>query len=308
MTIDGVANIDTGDNGGNMATTNIDAVAEFKILTNAYQAEYGRAVGGQVQVVTKSGTQAFHGSGYWYGRRSDWNANTWTEQARSHRRQIGARAETSRNDYGYTIGGPVFIPGTFNTDKKKLFFFWSQEFQRRTDPATERQSRGAHRARAARRLLAERRQQRQPVPLHPRLHDRACPAAPPTRAAASRTAACSAGFPQSRLYQPGLERAEHLSRRRTSRAAAASTSRARTPNSAPRREDLLRLDFQATDNWRVTGRYMKNKEDILQAYGTTWAGNGSDQLPTPVRSSCTPGTNYMLSATGILNPTRRRSS
>src|SRR6185436_9457905 len=42
MTIDGVANIDTGDNGGNMATTNIDAVAEFKILTNAYQAEYGR--------------------------------------------------------------------------------------------------------------------------------------------------------------------------------------------------------------------------------------------------------------------------
>ena len=58
MTIDGVANIDTGDNGGNMATTNIDAVAEFKILTNAYQAEYGRAVGGQVQVVTKSGTQS----------------------------------------------------------------------------------------------------------------------------------------------------------------------------------------------------------------------------------------------------------
>ncbi len=60
-----------------MAETNIDAVSEFKILTNAYQAEYGRAVGGQVQVVTKSGTQAFHGSGYWYGRRSEWNANTW---------------------------------------------------------------------------------------------------------------------------------------------------------------------------------------------------------------------------------------
>src|SRR3954463_9343664 len=72
ITIDGVANIDTGDNGGNMATTNIDAVAEFKILTNAYQAEYGRAVGGQMQVVTKSGTQQFRGSGYWFGRRSDW--------------------------------------------------------------------------------------------------------------------------------------------------------------------------------------------------------------------------------------------
>ena len=71
MTIDGVSNIDTGDNGGNMATTNVDAISEFKILTNSYQAEYGRAVGGQMQVVTKSGTQQFHGSGYWYGRRSD---------------------------------------------------------------------------------------------------------------------------------------------------------------------------------------------------------------------------------------------
>ena len=80
MTIDGVANIDTGNNGGNMATTNIDSVAEFKVLTNAYQAEYGRAVGGQVQVVTKSGSRDFHGSGYWYGRRSDWNANTWTNK------------------------------------------------------------------------------------------------------------------------------------------------------------------------------------------------------------------------------------
>ena len=94
MTIDGVANIDTGDNGGNMATTNIDAVAEFKMLTNSYQAEYGRAVGGQLQVVTKSGTQAFHGSGYWYGRRPGWNANYWTEQPRRSAGPRRTRATT----------------------------------------------------------------------------------------------------------------------------------------------------------------------------------------------------------------------
>src|SRR5262245_54940208 len=146
MTIDGVANIDTGDNGGNMATTNIDAVEEFKILTNSYQAEYGRAVGGQVQVVTKSGTQSFHGSGYWYGRRSDWNANSWTNKRNGAPAPVGVGRVTelpdaSRNDYGYTIGGPIFIPGTFNEEKKKLFFFWSQEFQRRQDPVAERQSR-----------------------------------------------------------------------------------------------------------------------------------------------------------------------
>ena len=100
MTIDGVANIDTGDNGGNMATTNIDSVAEFKILTNAYQAEYGRAVGGQLQVVTKSGTQDYHGSGYWYGRRSNWNATNWLNN-----RDNLATPEASRDDRGYTVGG-----------------------------------------------------------------------------------------------------------------------------------------------------------------------------------------------------------
>ncbi|RPJ78416.1 MAG: hypothetical protein EHM13_14660, partial [Acidobacteria bacterium] len=136
MTIDGVTNIDTGDNGGNMAQTNIDAVAEFKILTNAYQAEYGRAVGGQVQVVTKSGTQSFHGSGYWYGRRSDWQANTWTNKRAAAPPPVGSGKEiqlpeASRNDYGYTLGGPIYIPGVFNEDRKHLFFFWSQEFQRR---------------------------------------------------------------------------------------------------------------------------------------------------------------------------------
>src|SRR6266481_2805332 len=121
MTIDGVANIDTGDNGGNMATTNIDAVAEFKLLTNAYQAEYGRAVGGQLQVVTKSGTQSFHGSGYWYGRRSAWDANSYLNKRETPE---VPKSKTARNDSGYTFGGPVTFPG-FNKEKKKLFFFWS---------------------------------------------------------------------------------------------------------------------------------------------------------------------------------------
>ncbi len=137
ITIDGVANIDTGDNGGNMVTTNIDAVAEVKVLTNAYQAEYGRAVGGQLQVVTKSGSQKFHGSGYWFGRRSDWDANSYLNKRETPE---VPKSQTARNDSGYTFGGPVSFPG-FNESKKKLFFFWSQEFERRTNPATVHQTR-----------------------------------------------------------------------------------------------------------------------------------------------------------------------
>jgi hypothetical protein len=304
MTIDGVANIDTGDNGGNMATTNIDAVAEFKILTNAYQAEYGRAVGGQLQVVTKSGTQAFHGSGYWYGRRSDWNANSWTNKRAAAPPPVGNGAEiippkAKRNDYGYTLGGPIYIPGVFNEEKKKLFFFWSQEFERRQDPAAERQGRVPT-------ALERRGDFSQSVDNNgnPFPYIRDYQTGLPCTAADTRGCFQDGGvlgrIPQSRLYQPGLN---ILGIYPTANFSAGSgiNFTSQNPDSSPRREDLLRLDFQATDKWRFTGRYMNTKEERLQAYGTTWAGNGSDQLPTPVLF-LHPGKNYLLSTTGILNP------
>ena len=294
ITIDGVANIDTGDNGGNMATTNIDAVAEFKVLTNAYQAEYGRAVGGQLQVVTKSGGQQFHGSGYWYGRRSEWNANSWMNKRVTPEIEP---AKTARNDSGYTIGGPVFMPG-FNEDKKRLFFFWSQEWQRRTDPANERRARIP--------TTLERRgdfSQSVDASGNPFPFIRDFTTGLPC--GAGNTAGCFADggvvgrIPASRLYQPGLAILNMYPTANFSGGSGLNYT-SQNPNSSPRREDLLRMDFQATHNWRVTGRYMKNKEDILQAYGTTWAGNGSDQLPMPV-AFVHPGSNYMLSTTGILN-------
>ena len=105
-------------------------------------------------------------------------------------------------------------------------------------------------------------------------------------------------IPANRLYAPGLNALNIFPTANFSGGSGLNFT-SQDPNSSPRREDLLRMDFQATDNWRITGRYMKNKEDILQAYGTTWAGNGSDQLPTPVLF-VHPGSNYMLSATGVV--------
>ena len=145
MTIDGVANIDTGDNGGNMAQTNLDAVAEFKVLTSSYQAEYGRAVGAQVQVVTKSGRQRFPRVGVLV-----------RPPLRLERQHVDSTTATgtpkpksSRNDQGYTIGGPVAIPGV-QPDRKKLFFFFNQEFQRRTGSRGRDARHGAHGSGAAR--------------------------------------------------------------------------------------------------------------------------------------------------------------
>ena len=108
-------------------------------------------------------------------------------------------------------------------------------------------------------------------------------------------------IPANRLYAPGLSTLSIFPQANASLGSGLNFT-SQDPDSPKRREELLRMDFQASDKWRVTGRYMNNKEDILQAYGTTWAGNGSDQLPTPTLF-VHPGSNYMLSATGILNST-----
>ena len=296
VTIDGVANIDTGNNGGNMAATNIDAVAEFKILTNSYQAEYGRAVGGQVQVVTKSGTQAFHGSGYWYGRRSDWTANTWTNN------RAGLElAESSRDDKGYTIGGPVFIPGAFNEDKRKLFFFWSQEWQTRSDPVAERISRVPTALERQGNFSQSVDSSGNPFP-YIRDYQTGQPCD------ASNTAGCFQHngvlglIPPDRIYQPGLSALQIYPEANTSRGSGLNYA-SQAPTENPVRQDLLRMDFQATDNWRVTGRIMETKNDQTQPYGTTWAGAGSNNLDTINTLFETPGSNYMISAIGVLDST-----
>jgi TonB-dependent Receptor Plug Domain len=78
FTIDGASNVDTGNNGGTHVTLNPDAVAEMKILTSNYQAEFGKAGGGQVVVTTKSGSREFHGNGRYFGRNEALNANSWS--------------------------------------------------------------------------------------------------------------------------------------------------------------------------------------------------------------------------------------
>ena len=141
----------------------------------------------------------------------------------------------------------MFIPGAFNADKRKLFFFWSQEYQRRNDPVAERLQPCADGARAPGRLLAERRQQRAIRFRTSAITRPGCPAARPTRAAASRTAACSGGSRPNRLYQPGVNALNIYPAAERRTAAAASTTASQAPTKNPRREDLIRLDLQATE-------------------------------------------------------------
>ncbi len=117
--MDGVSAMDTGNN-GQMLSMNIESIGEVKILTQGYQAEYGRSSGLQITAVTKSGTNQFRGSGYAIFYNSDWNETTWVRQKNGD-----PTPKTSQNSYGYTIGGPVGKPGGQN----KLFFFYAHEYR-----------------------------------------------------------------------------------------------------------------------------------------------------------------------------------
>lgn len=129
LTLDGVTNLDTGSNTGPYFEPSMDSVAEVKVLLSNYQAEYGRNSGASINVVLKSGSRDFHGTGYYYKRNEGLNANNFFNNV------AGLPRERYRYDlFGYTIGGPLYIPGKFNRNREKLFFFFSQEISPERSP------------------------------------------------------------------------------------------------------------------------------------------------------------------------------
>ena len=132
FTVDGITDMDTGSNSTLHYEPNMDAVQELRVLTSNYQAEYGRNSGGTITVVTKNGTQEFHGTGNWSYRHENFNANSWADNHTI--KNIGGINQATptplyRYDIEtYSIGGPMYIPKLINKDKKHVFFFWSQEF------------------------------------------------------------------------------------------------------------------------------------------------------------------------------------
>jgi len=131
--VDGADNVDRGSNQTLLTTPSIDAIAEFKVQRSGYSADTGRSGGGQIQVVTKSGTSAFHGDAYEFVRNNAFAANNFYNNATLVNLGTDGKAQVAPlhyNDFGWTLGGPLYIPKHYNTDKNKTFFFVSEEFRR----------------------------------------------------------------------------------------------------------------------------------------------------------------------------------
>jgi hypothetical protein len=129
--IDSGPNTDEGSAGTFNTYPSLDTIAEFRISTSNYGADMGKHAGATIEVATKSGTKDFHGSVFEYVRNDKFDANDWFVN-----RQIAPEGGNAPkrplkwNDYGYNIGGPFYIPGVYNTDKTKTFFFWSQNWRK----------------------------------------------------------------------------------------------------------------------------------------------------------------------------------
>ena len=131
-TVDGADVNDSGSNTTLLNVPSVDAIQEFTLQRSTYDAQYGRSGGGQVVVATKSGTSVYHGDLYEFVRNDFFNANDFFANS------VGSpRAPERYNDYGFTLGGPLFIPKVYKKSDSKTFFFWSEEWRKTTQPSTD---------------------------------------------------------------------------------------------------------------------------------------------------------------------------
>jgi len=295
VTINGIGDVDTGNNGGMNVSVSNDSIQEFKILTGTYQAEYGRSAGAQVQLVTKTGTSSYHGSGYLYHRNESLNANTFLDNIRP---QFGLTVTPKPlfryNDPGYTVGGPIQIPKLWEREKHRAFFFWSQEWQEQLSPNT------AHNVTV-------------PTPLeragnftqsvNPNTHKVVTIDDPTTGQPFPGNI-----IPANRIWAPGQALLNLFPMPNQPLAGGANLPggagynyQTQLPGQMPRREDLLRLDYNLTSKLHVYGHYINDVQNTVVPYGSFVLGINVQPF-APIADPI-PGRSFAAGATYIISPT-----
>jgi hypothetical protein len=293
VTIDGGFNLQSGSNASQINNLGIDFIQEVKIQTSNFSAEYGRNSGGQVSLVTRSGGNDFHGSAFEFIRNDKLDARSFFAPVRPALRF---------NNFGYSFGGPIF--------KDKLFFFGGQEWkyirrlsaaQRRTVPTlAELNGDFSFRLRGADGVVG--------TSDDGVLRDPAS-ALPCTQA---NRAGCFGGtnvalrniIPTNRITVDGQAIAS-VYRNAIGLATAFINSPVgnnvtfQQPNPLDYREDLLRIDYKINDKHTLYGRYIKDKNELIDPFGTFI----TTQLPTIPSFRLRPGKSIQLSHTWLVTPT-----
>lgn len=295
LTVDGVTNIDTGSNGGQLATMNIDQIAEFKILTNAAPAEFGRSSGAQINVITKSGTRDFHGTGYLFHRHEGLNANNWLNNQQPQSNGLARPRNLYRYNYaGFNVGGPVLLPKTnFNKDKDKLFFFVGIEWQKQLAANTLRNVTVPSELQRRGDFSQTRDGAGTPIFIRDPLASGTCDA---TRGGAG----CFPGniIPASRINADGQK---ILNFYPTPNASDNQYNyQSQVSDQFPRRENIFRGDYNINEKWRLYSRYMYTVSSRNMSYGQ-W--NADYNIPYAPMNFGNPGWSLITNLTTVVNPT-----
>lgn len=134
--VDGAIATRTRSSGSMLGAQDVETVEEVQILTANYRAEYGRSSAGQIRFVTKSGTRDFHGDALENYRNAKLDANSWTRNRSGDPRLSSGPDPFRFHQFGFHLGGPVTIPGKFNSNRSRMFFFWGEEWIYRRDTVT----------------------------------------------------------------------------------------------------------------------------------------------------------------------------
>jgi len=280
VTVNGGTDEDTGGNSGWMAPVSLDAVQEAKVITNSYEAEYGRSSGAQISIVTKSGKSEFHGMGFEYYRDKSMNANTWTNN------RIGLpKADYHYVDSGFNLGGPVYIPNKFNTHRNKLFFFVDEEWQHQLVPSGQE-------------LVTVPTALERTGDFSQSVDENGNPVVitdPATGQPFSGNV-----IPGGMLYAPTVKLLNFLPLPNAVSAAHPNYNYvSQVSTQHPRREDNVRVDYNLNDKWHFYGSLLKATDNESTPYGI-W---GATNIPLYQLQYSIPGYHYVLNATTVISPT-----
>ena len=294
--MDGISAMDTGNN-GQMLALNVESIAEVKVLTQGYQAEFGRSSGLQITAVTKSGTNRFRGSAYDLLTDSDWNSNRRLNELNGD-----PKPKADSKTLGYSIGGPVGKPGGNN----KLFFFYSHEYRPTNNPINNgnpvrlRVPTALERAGDFSQTL-DNNGQSFPYIKDPTLSG-ACNAT--SQAACFQDGDVLGKIPANRLYSVGLAVLNRYPLPNRTQTAGSNYNWQLGGEGSPElptvdqllQQPAIRLDYQLSSKLRVTGKYSGQRQRVLTSPGLI-PGFTDVLFPYPFI------TNYAVTANYAINPT-----
>ncbi len=281
LTVDGVTNVDTGSNGGALATLNMDQIGEFKVITNAQPAEFGRSSGAQIQVVTKSGTRDFHGTGYWFYQHESLNANLWRNNMENRQRPL-----SRRNYPGFNIGGPVYIPGLFNRNKDKFFFFIGTEWQNQLIANSLRNVTVPSALERTGNFSQSREGGGSPLIVRDPLNNN--------------IQFPGNIIPQNRISADGRRILNFYPQPNAAGINPDFNYQTQVSHSFPRREEMYRGDYNISDKWRLYARYLRTKSEQNMPYGQ-W--NADYNIPFGPMNFGNPGWSFITNLTTTVSPT-----